>query len=160
MEICLPAADQLTAHLGDLPARLRLRRAEAAIARARQQRESAEQSLRDAARGLLQANLGCDAALAFLDLAALYQEQDAAASLRRLAADLLPVFSAPDLERDAFEALLRFQRACAGDRLTAAFVHQVAARIESARAPSLAWWSASASVLVKEADFDDVSSHG
>ena len=159
-ETHLPAAHRLAASLGDLPARLRLRRAEAAIAMVRHQPESAEQSLLDGASGLLQANLGHDAALAFLDLAALYQEQGAAEKLRRLAAGVLPVFSAPDLERDAFEALLRFQSACAGDRITADLLHQLAARIEIARAPSLAWWSASGTVLAKERDLDEASSHG
>jgi tetratricopeptide (TPR) repeat protein len=159
-ETHLAGADPLATRLGDLPARLRLRRAEAAIASARGQRGPAEQSLLEASRGCILADLGCDAALAFLDLAVLYREQGAADPLRLLAAEVLPVFSAPDLERDAFEALLRFQDACAADRLTADLARQLAARIEDTRAPSLACWSAPATVLAKETDTDAASSHG
>jgi tetratricopeptide (TPR) repeat protein len=159
-ETRLTIADQLAARLGDLPARLRLRRAEAAIAGARDRRGPTEQSLLDAARGFVQADLGCDAALAFLDLAALYHEQGAGDSLRQLAAEVLPVFSARDLERDAFQALLRFQDACAADRLTTELLRQLAARIEDTRAPSLAWWSAAPTPLAKETDRDAASSHG
>jgi hypothetical protein len=161
-ETRLPAADQLAARLADRPAHFRLRRAEAALASASapRQRGPAEQSLLDAVSGFLSMDLGCDAALAFLDLAVLYHEHGAGDPLRLLAAEVLPVFSAPDLERDAFEALLRFQDACAADRLTADLARQLAARIEDTRAPSLACWSAPATVLAKETHTDAASSHG
>jgi hypothetical protein len=156
----LPVADQLAACLGDLPARLRLRRAEAIIARARGQRGPAEQSLLEATRGCILADLGCDAALAFLDLAVLYHEHAASDSLRQLAPEVLPIFSLPDLERDAFQALLRFQNACTAGRLTTDLARQLAARIEDTRPPALACWSAPATVLAKERDTDAASSHG
>jgi hypothetical protein len=155
-ETRLPVADQLAARLGNLPARHRLRRAAAAIAVARHQPGPAEQSLRDAVQGCLEADLGGDAALALLDLAALYLDRGALEALHHLAVDVLPVFAAPDLERDAFQALLRFQGACAGG-LTPVLVGQLAAQIERSRPPSILSWSLSATVLGEERDTDDAA---
>jgi hypothetical protein len=157
-EIRLAAAAELADRLGDLPIRLRLRRAEAAIAAAGERPGPAEQALLTATRGGVDQDLGCDAALAFLDLAAFYLAQGAAGSLAPLANEMLPVFSSRDLAGEAFRAFLRFQRACAAGRLEPGLPRDTAARIETARPPALAWWSGSATILGQETDTDGATS--
>jgi len=93
--------------------------------------------------GFIERELGVDAALSFLDLAALYLREGAEQStFHQLSADLLPVFFYPKVGRKAMAFLLWFQQACETGKLTAGIVASVGQAAEGQRQPSLAWWSA------------------
>jgi tetratricopeptide (TPR) repeat protein len=142
-EALLAAAIQLAGRVGDDADRLRLRRAEARADLATGERGLAEQALRAAATGFLERDLGVDAALSFLDLAALYLREGAEQSIfQQLSADLLPVFFYPEVGREAMALLLWFQQACETGKLTPGIIASVAQAVEGQRQPSLAWWSA------------------
>ena len=71
--------------------------------------------------------MGYDAALVSLDLARLLAAEGCTDDLKRLAAELMPVFESRDVHREAIVALLIFQRACEEERLTVELVQQLAA---------------------------------
>jgi hypothetical protein len=142
-EARLAAAIQLAGQVGDDADRLRLRRAEARADLATGERGLAEQALRAAAAGFIERDLGVDAALSFLDLAALYLREGAEQAIfQQLSADLLPVFFYPEVGRQAMAFLLWFQQACETGRLTPGIIAAVAEVVEGQRQPSLAWWAA------------------
>jgi hypothetical protein len=142
-EARLAEAIQLAGRVGEEADRLRLRRAEARIDLAAGERGAAEQALRTAAEGLVELDLGVDAALTYLDLAALYLREGAEeATLRRLSADILPVFASRDIGREAIYHLIWFQQACETGRLTLGIVAGVGRGVERYRRASLRWWSA------------------
>jgi hypothetical protein len=122
---------------------VRLRCAEAQVDLAAGERGQAEQALRATAAGFIERDLGVDAALSFLDLAALYLREGAEQSIfHQLSADLLPVFFYSEVGREAMAFLLWFQQACETGKLTAGIVASVGQAAEGQRQPSLAWWSA------------------
>ena len=142
-EARLASAIQLAERVGDAADRLRLRRAEARVDLAAGERGLTEQALRATAAGFVERDLGVDAALSLLDLAALYLREGAEQSIfRQLSADLLPVFFYPEVGREAMALLLWFQQACETGRLTPGIVASVGQGVEEQRRPSLAWWSA------------------
>jgi len=142
-ETRLAAAIELATQVGDDAARLRLRRAEARVDLAAGERGVAEQTLRATAEGFIALDLGVDAALSFLDLAALYLREGAEQSvLDKLVTDILPVFSYPEVGRETIYFLIWFQEACASERLTLGIVASAGQGVEWYRRPSLAWWSA------------------
>ncbi|HXO41930.1 MAG TPA: hypothetical protein VN999_10800 [Thermoanaerobaculia bacterium] len=142
-EAHLAAAIQLAGRVGDDADRLRLRRAEARVDLAAGERGLAEQALRATAAGFIERDLGVDAALSYLDLAALYLREGAEQSIfHQLSADLLPVFFYPEVGREAMAFLLWFQQACETGGLTPGIVASVGQSVEGQRQPSLAWWSA------------------
>jgi hypothetical protein len=142
-EARLAAAIQLASQVGNEADRLRLRRAEARIDLATGERGVAEQALRATAAGFIEQDLGVDAALSFLDLAALYLREGAEQStFHQLSADVLPVFFYPEVGREAMAFLLWFQQACETGKLTPGIVARVGEAVEGQRQPSLAWWSA------------------
>ena len=144
-EARLAAANQLAGQVGDDADRLRLRRVEARIDLAAGERGVAEQALRATATGFIQRDLGVDAALSFLDLAALYLREGAEQSiLHQLSADILPVFFYAEVGREAMAFLIWFQQACETGKLTPGIVACVGQGVERQRQPSLAWWSAPA----------------
>jgi hypothetical protein len=139
----LAAAIQLAGQVGDDADRLRLRRAETRADLATGERGLAEQSLRAAVAGFIERDLGVDAALSFLDLAALYLREGAEQAIfQQLSADLLPVFFYPEVGRQAMAFLLWFQQACETGKLTPGIIASVAEAVEGQRQPSLAWWAA------------------
>jgi tetratricopeptide (TPR) repeat protein len=154
-----PAAEQPAAaeQLGGGVESLWLRRAEARLDVALGETGAAEQALREVAGELLELDRGVDAALAFLDLAALYLRQNAAEALRRLGPEILPVFSSPEVHRPQIYALLLVQNACEGGRLTPELARQLAAMLERERRPSLDWWSGWGTVLREASDAQPVA---
>jgi hypothetical protein len=141
-ELRLAAALQLADRVGDPADRLRLRRAEARIDLASGERGVAEQALRTAALGLLELDLGFDAALAYFDLAALHVGAGELDRVRKIGDDVMPAFSSREVHREVMAALLLFQQACWDpERLEPGLLVQLAALIERERRPSLGWWS-------------------
>jgi tetratricopeptide (TPR) repeat protein len=86
----------------------------------------AEAAFREVQREFLERHMGYDAALVSLDLALLYAQENCTADLKRLAAELMPIFESRDVHREAIVALLMFQRACEEEKLTVDLVRKFA----------------------------------
>lgn len=86
----------------------------------------AEAAFREVQREFLARQMGYDAALVSLDLAALYAQEHCNEDLKRLAAELMPIFEARDIPREALGTLLLFQRACEEERMTVALARELA----------------------------------
>jgi len=86
----------------------------------------AEAAFREVQREFLDRRMGYDAALVSLDLALLYAQENCTEDLKRLSAELMPIFESRDVHREAIVALLMFQRACEEEKLTVALVRKFA----------------------------------
>lgn len=89
----------------------------------------AETAFRHVQGELLGRGMGYDAALVSLDLAILYIEERRTAELQRLAVEIMPVFQARDVHREALATLVIFQKACEQERLTVQLAVQLAASL-------------------------------
>lgn len=108
------------------------------IAAGRGEVETAARLLIQTRDGFLARNVGYDAALVSLDLALLYLQHGEAATASRLAEEMLPIFEAQDVHREALAALMLFQDAARREALTVASVRKLAAYLRDARTdPSL-----------------------
>lgn len=146
----LAAAYQLAGRVGDEADRLRLDRAQARIDAMLGERGPAEQTLQHAARRFAELELGVEAALAHLDLAALYLGEGAVEAVRHLgggvragassAAKAGP-FALPNAQRAQMEAVLLVLQAVAVESLTPEQLGAIAAQVERELRPSPAWWS-------------------
>jgi tetratricopeptide (TPR) repeat protein len=96
-------------------------------------RGPAEAAFREVQREFLERSMGYDAALVSLDLARLYAQEGCTDDLKRLAAELMPIFESRDVHREAIVTLLMFQRACEEERLTVELVQQFAAYLRRER---------------------------
>jgi tetratricopeptide (TPR) repeat protein len=94
---------------------------------------AAEQSLTEARRGFVERGLGFDAAVASLDLAGLYAAQSRPAEMRRVAEEMLPIFRAQDLHREAIAALIVFQQAVRMERVNTDLLREIRHYLERAR---------------------------
>lgn len=121
---------QATAQPLDL---VRLRWAEGLIHLGLGRRGPAEAAFREVQREFLERGMGYDAALVSLDLARLYAQEGCTDDLKRLAAELMPIFESRDVHREAIVTLLMFQRACEEERLTVELVQQFAAHLRRER---------------------------
>lgn len=109
----------------DRMGRLRVRWLEGKIALATQRFDAAEAILLEVRDHLINRDLGFDVALASLDLVQLYTEQGRTRDVRRLAEQMLPLFEARDVQREALVALSVLQRAAVRERVTVGLVREV-----------------------------------
>ncbi len=93
----------------------------------------AEAAFREVQREFLERQMGYDAALVSLDLARLFAQEGCTEDLKRLAAELMPIFQSRDVNREAIVALLMFQRACEEERLTVDLARQFSAYLRRER---------------------------
>jgi tetratricopeptide (TPR) repeat protein len=108
------------------------------IARGLGQMEEAEALFVAARDGFLADGIPYDTALVALDLALLYAEQGRTAELKRLTAEMVPVFASRRIHREALAALAFFQRAVEAERAGVEVVERVAEFLRKARyAPEL-----------------------
>jgi tetratricopeptide (TPR) repeat protein len=108
------------------------------IARGLGQVEEAEALFLAAREGFLTEDIPYETALVALDLALIYAEQGRSAELKRLAAELVPIFSSRQIHREALAALSFFQRAVETERAEVEVVERVAEFLRKARyAPEL-----------------------
>jgi len=77
--------------------------------------------------------MGFDAALVSLDLAGLYAGQGRAAEMRRLTEEMLPIFSARDLHREAIAALIVFQQAVRMEEVSTDLLQEIGGYLQQAR---------------------------
>lgn len=75
--------------------------------------DEAEAAFLEARDAFIEQKIGFDAALVSLDLATLYARRGETGAMKRLAAEMLPIFKSRDLHQEALAALLLF---CQGDR--------------------------------------------
>jgi len=114
---------------------LRLHWTEGKIALGRGRLGEAEEAFRFVQQEFLARGMGYDAALVSLDLAALYAQERRTGELKKLAAELMRVFEARDVHREAVAALIMFQKACEEERLTTQLAEKIAAMLKEARRP-------------------------
>jgi tetratricopeptide (TPR) repeat protein len=82
---------------------------------------------------LVGAGLAYDAALASLDLAALYARAGRTAECKRLAAEMLPIFRSREVHREALAALIAFQRAAEMEQVSLRLIKDLASFMQRAR---------------------------
>ncbi len=111
---------------------------EGRIARGLGQVEEAEALFVAARDGFLAEGIPYDTALVALELALLYAEQGRSAELKRLAAELVPVFASRQIHREALVAIGFFQQAVEAERAEVEVVARVEEYLRKARyAPEL-----------------------
>ena len=77
--------------------------------------------------------IGYDAAMVSLDLALLYVQEGRTGEVRRVAEEMVPVFAAQDVHREAMAALRLFQEAARREEVTAGLVREVVGFLKAAR---------------------------
>lgn len=97
------------------------------------QLDAAERHLDRARQGFLEQEIVYDAALVSLDLAAVYARKARTEDLRRLAREMLPVFNARGVHREARRALAYFQQAAEVELVTTGLVQRLLAYLQQAR---------------------------
>ena len=75
-----------------------------------------------------------DVALISLDLAALYARQSRNADVKRLAAEILPIFRSREVHREALAALIAFEQAAEREQLTLGLVEEISSYLKKVRA--------------------------
>lgn len=108
----------------------------AKIARGDGDMEAAGQLYGRARQGFLQEGLGYDAAQVSLELALLYLDSGDCEAVRRLAAEMVPVFQSQDVHREAMAALMLFERAARTEALTLDFALRLQRYLQAARRDS------------------------
>ena len=114
-------------------ARNRRRWTEAKIARGFGRIRRAEQLLEAARTGFLEQNSTYEAALVSLDLAGLYAEQGKTAEMKRLAEEMVPIFSSRQIHREALAAFNLWHQAVQAEVAGVDMVARVAAAVRGAR---------------------------
>lgn len=108
------------------------------IARGMGQLEQAETLFLAVRDGFVDEGIPYDTALVSLEIALLYAEQGRTAELKRLAAEMVPIFASRHIHREALAALAFFQQAAEAERAGVEVVEKVAAYVRRARhAPGL-----------------------
>jgi tetratricopeptide (TPR) repeat protein len=93
----------------------------------------AEGFFRETRAGFVEQRNGYDAAMASLDLALLYLKGGRTADVLPLAEEMVALFEAQDVHREALAAVLLFQEAAQRTEVTAAMVRELAGRLEAVR---------------------------
>lgn len=95
--------------------------------------ERAERELLEVRRRFEERDEAYDFALVTLDLAILYLEQRRTAEVRRLAEEMLPIFTSRRIHQHALAALVLFQRAADAETATVALVRDLTNFLDRAR---------------------------
>jgi len=103
------------------------------ISRGLGQFEQAESLFLAAREGFIGEGIPYDTALASLELAMLYAEQGRTADLKRLAEEMVPIFSSLHIHREALAALAYLKQAAEAERATLDLVTGVAAYLRRAQ---------------------------
>jgi tetratricopeptide (TPR) repeat protein len=129
----LPAVQQMARGLDNPLNLVRLQWAEARIEFGLRRLDRAEGHFRHVRQEFLRRAMGFDAALVSLDLALLLAQEGRYQELKQLALEVIPVFEAQDVHREAMAAVLMFQKACNEETLTAELARQIASALEKSR---------------------------
>jgi tetratricopeptide (TPR) repeat protein len=127
-------ADRLGNHL-DL---VRTRWIEGTCAAGLGRREEAHAALEGVRQAFAQRNLPFDYALASLDVALLYREEGRFAEIKVLAAEMVEIFKAQQVDREALAAVILFKEAAEKEQVTAEMVKRLADYLRKAQRENLA----------------------
>jgi tetratricopeptide (TPR) repeat protein len=119
--------------LGEPTHLIRLRWLEGRISRDLGRLGPAEAALREARDGFVERGIGFDAARVSLDLATVYLQQGRTGELKRLAAEMVPVFESRDVHQEALAALLLFRQAADAEEVTLGLLEKIAGYLQRAR---------------------------
>jgi hypothetical protein len=103
------------------------------ISRGLGQADQAESLFLAARDGFVGEGIPYDTALVSLELATLYAEQGRTADLKRLAEEMVPIFSSLSIHREALAALAYLKQAVEAERATVEVVSGVAAYLRRAQ---------------------------
>lgn len=103
------------------------------ISRGLGQLDHAESLFLAAREGFIGEGIPYDTALVSLELAKLYAEQGRTADLKRLAQEMVPIFSSLHIHREALAALAYLKQAAEAERATVDLVSEVAAYLRRAQ---------------------------
>jgi tetratricopeptide (TPR) repeat protein len=129
----LPEVRKLAVDVGGGLDRLKVLWVEGLVNRQLGQVGLAEAALRRSLAGFTEAEIGYDAALVALDLAGLYLETGRISEARNLAGEMVPIFAAGDLHREAVAALAIAQQALEQGAATLSVMKEVASFLRRAR---------------------------
>ncbi len=132
-EELLPAVRNLSETLGNRLDLLRLRWAEARIARGREDAVTAAAMFEEVRVGFLAQEIGFDAALVSLELAVLRLKAGQVEEVKRIAREIMPIFQSQDVHREALAALAIFRHAALTETVTLAFAKRLAEYLQNAR---------------------------
>jgi tetratricopeptide (TPR) repeat protein len=119
--------------LGEQTHLIRLRWLEGRITRDLGRLDQAEAALREARDGFIERGIGFDAARVSLDLATVYLQQGRTGELKRLAAEMVPVFESRDVHQEALAALLLFRQAADAEEVTLGLLERISDYLQRAR---------------------------
>lgn len=119
--------------LGEQTHLIRLRWLEGRITRDLGRLDQAETVLREARDGFIERGIGFDAARVSLDLATVYLQQGRTADLKRLAAEMVPVFESRDVHQEALAAILLFRQAADAEEVTLGLLERISDYLQFAR---------------------------
>lgn len=118
---------------GDRMHLVRLRWVEGKIARGLGRLTEAEAALRKAMDSFVDLDIGFDAALVSLDLAMVYALRGDHGQVKRLAAEMVPIFESRDVHQEAIAALLIFKQAAEAERVSLDLLSRIAAWLQRSR---------------------------
>jgi tetratricopeptide (TPR) repeat protein len=95
--------------------------------------DEAETALREARDAFIERGIGFDAALVSLHLAAVYAKKGDTEEMKRLAAEMVPIFESRDLHPEALAALAIFRQAAEAEQVTLGLVERMATYLQRAR---------------------------
>ncbi|HEX5718489.1 MAG TPA: hypothetical protein VF179_20165 [Thermoanaerobaculia bacterium] len=119
--------------LGEQSILVRLRWLEGKILRDLGRRDEAETAFREVRDEMIGLSLGLDAALVSLDLAMILLERGDTGELKRLAAEMIPMFESRDDHQKALAAFLLFQKAAEAEQVTLGLIREMVTSLEQAR---------------------------
>ncbi|HEX4962435.1 MAG TPA: hypothetical protein VF173_16485 [Thermoanaerobaculia bacterium] len=138
VQALLPQCHQLCSLAGGPLDKLKVRWLAGRIAAHLGDDQEAERAFRRVREGLEESDLPYDVALASLDLAALWLRQGRTAELRQLVNELVAIFRAQRIQREALGALLLLKDAIQKDQATASLLQRVTTELRRMeRLPSL-----------------------
>lgn len=129
----LPETRELHRTMGCQLDRVRFRWLEGKILRDSGDLERAEATLEEVKGYFVEQQIAHDSALVSLDIAAIYLRQKRTSELKQLAAQMLSIFHALRINREAIAALVLFQKAVEVERVTLGLVRDLAAYLKVSR---------------------------
>jgi tetratricopeptide (TPR) repeat protein len=97
--------------------------------------DEAETALKEARSFFIQHGIGLDAARVLLDLATVYAQRGDTAELKRLAAEMVPVFASRDVRPEALAALALFQKAAEAEQIDRTLLDRIVSSLRQGTAP-------------------------
>jgi tetratricopeptide (TPR) repeat protein len=129
----LPVVREMAVQLRNELDLLRVRWLESRILAGQSRRAEAAEALSEVGAGFLARKLGYDAALASLELAVLYLEEDRTGEVKALARGMAPIFRAQGVHREALAALQLFCDAAEREAVTLELARRLVHYLERAR---------------------------